>query len=300
MDRFTSLRIFLRVANTESFTSAAASLRMPRSTVSTAIQTLEAHLGTRLLHRTTRKVSLTRDGTELYERGVRILADLEELETLFRRAKSLPKGKLNIDAPARIARRIIAPALPDFFARYPEIMLTLGATDRAVDFAQEGVDCAIRVGHYQETGAVAKPLGTLELINCASPDYIVHHGMPETLEDLSTHLAVHYASPFTRQIEEWEYVQDGETKTLAINSIVTVNNSESYIACCLAGLGLIQVPAYDVRDHLESRRLVEVLPEWRAEPMPITILYPRHRVSGRLRIFTEWVQDLIAREVLAR
>lgn len=297
MDRLDALRIFLRIAETGSFTKAAADLQMPRSSLSTALQELEARIGTRLLHRTTRRVTLTSDGAAFYERALRLLADFEETENLFREGSSRPRGKLKVDAPGRIVRRLIAPALPDFFERYPEIELELGATDRAVDLVQENVDLAIRVGELDDSSLIARPVGHLALINCASPRYLATHGTPTRIEELTEHFAVNYASSFTGRIDPWEYLEGGERRTLALRGLVTVNNAESYIACCLAGLGLIQIPAYDVREELEGGLLVEVLPAWRAAPMPLTLLYPHRRhLSRRLRVFADWAAALLTRE----
>lgn len=299
MDRLDALRIFLRIAETGSFTKAAADLQMPRSTLSTALQELEARIGTRLLHRTTRRVTLTSDGGAFYERGLRLVADFEETESLFREGSARPHGRLKVDAPGRVVRHVIAPALPDFFARYPEIELELGATDRAVDLVQENVDLAIRVGELGDSSLIARSLGHLELVNCASPDYLATHGTPATLADLAKHFAVNYASSFTGRIDPWEYQEGGERRTLELRSLVTVNNAESYIACCLAGLGLIQIPAYDVREELAAGRLVEVLPAWRAAPMPLTLLYPHRRhLSRRLRVFADWVSELLVRKTV--
>ncbi|WP_355660738.1 LysR family transcriptional regulator [Halomonas salifodinae] len=298
MDRIDTLRTFLRVAEMRSFTKAAASLQMPRSTVSTAIQELEARLGTRLLSRTTRHVALTHDGKELYDRALRLLGELEALEGLFHQDDTQLHGRLRIEAPGRIARLIIVPALPDFFARYPGIELEIGASDRPVNLVTEGVDCAIRVGELAESSLIARPLGRLPLINCASPDYLARHGTPTTLDDLCHHQAIHYASPFGSIAEDWEYREAGESRTLSLPSRVIVDNAESYIAACLAGLGLIQVPTYDVQHHLREERLVEVLPDHRAAPMPLTILYPhRHHRSRLLRVFIAWVETLLSQEI---
>ena len=298
MDRIDTLRTFLRVAEMRSFTRAAASLQMPRSTVSTAIRELETRLGTRLLSRTTRHVALTHDGQELYDRALRLLGELEALEGLFHQDDTQLHGRLRIEAPGRIARLIIVPALPDFFARYPGIELEIGASDRPVNLVTEGVDCAIRVGELAESSLIARPLGQLPLINCASPDYLARHGTPTTLDDLWHHQAIHYASPFGSIAEDWEYREAGESRMLSLPGRIIVDNAESYIAACLAGLGLIQVPTYDVQHHLREERLVEVLPDHRAAPMPLTILYPhRHHRSHLLRVFIAWVETLLSEEI---
>lgn len=295
LDRIRHLEVLAQVAETGSFTRAAEHLRLPRSTVSTVVQALEARVGTRLLSRTTRQVSLTPDGEVYLERALRLLADFEEAEGMFRSSATPPRGRLRVDVPSRIGRLVLAPALPDFVRRYPEIELELGSTDRAIDLISEGVDCALRVGTLPDSSLVAMPLGELELVNCASPAYIETYGMPQCLEDLAGHLAVHFVSSTTGRRDEWEAVDaSGTPRPIPMRGNVSVNNAETYIACCLAGLGLIQVPAYDVQDDLRAGRLIEVLPQARALPMPMHLVYPdrRHR-SRRLHAFTDWVRDLI-------
>ena len=295
MDRIDLFRIFTRVVDASSFTKAADALGLPRSTVSAAIQELEARVGTRLLHRTTRKVSPTMDGAAFYEKCLRLVAEVEETESLFRQSKTRPSGKLRIDVPGRIGRLVIAPALPDFLDRYPEIEIVLGVTDRAVHLIEDSVDCALRVGPLDESTLVARPFGELPVMNVASPGYLNRFGTPRTPADLPAHHAVHYASPSTGRVEEWEWVADGNVRTLPMSGRVTVNNAEAYIACCLAGLGLIQIPAYDVQEHLRSGALVEVMPGHRAAPMPLNLLYPhRQHLSRRLKVFADWLEDLVA------
>jgi DNA-binding transcriptional LysR family regulator len=195
VDRIDHLRIFLRVAETGSFTLSADQLALPRASVSTAVQALEARLGTRLLHRTTRRVRTTPDGEALLERARTLLADVEELEQQFRPTRGAVGGRLKVDVPSRVARRLIAPALPSFFALYPTMELELGSSDRTIDLVQEGVDCALRVGPLASSSLVARPLGHFALVNCASPAYIARHGMPADPADLRRHWAVNYAAP---------------------------------------------------------------------------------------------------------
>lgn len=299
MDRIDLFRIFARVVECSSFTRAADTLGMPRSSVSAAVQELETRLGTRLLNRTTRSVSPTQDGTAFYERCVGLMADVEEAEALFRQSAARPSGKLRVDVPGRIGRLIIAPVLPDFFGRFPDIQLDLGVTDRAVNLIEDNIDCALRVGPLRDSGLIARALGELRLINVASPRYIERYGKPRSPDKLSAHWAVNYASPSTGRVEDWEWIESGALKSLAMKSRVTVNSAEAYIACCLAGLGLIQIPAYDVKHHLETGKLVEVMPRHRASPMPITLLYPhRQHLSRRLQVFADWLEAVIKQNVL--
>lgn len=296
MDRFDKYRVFAQVAEMASFIKAAHALEMPRASVSAAIQQLEAHLGVRLLHRTTRQVRLTPDGVQLLERVRSLLAEVEDIDQLFQASQREVSGRLIIDAPSRIARRVIAPALPGLLRRHPRLELILGSTDRAIDLVQEGVDCAVRIGTLRDSSLVVRPLGRMALINCASPAYLYEHGEPRTPEELSGgHWAVGYASPRTGRALPWEYAPgDGSERVFAVPSRVAVNNAESYIACCLAGLGLIQIPRFDVQHLLDSGQLVEVMPTCRAASMPVSLLYPHRRQrSRRLAVFHEWFEALM-------
>lgn len=301
MDRIDLFKIFARVVECASFTRAADTLGLPRSSVSAAVILLETRVGARLLHRTTRKVAPTQDGTAFYDRCLRLITDVEETEDLFRRRGAEPAGRLKIDVPGRIGRLIIAPALPALLARHPLIDIDLGITDRAVNLVEDNVDCVLRVGPLGNSGLVARKIGELALINVASPGYLETHGIPETPDDLADHLAVNYASPSTGRIEDWEWLESGQLRGQAMRGRVTVNSAEAYIACCQAGLGLIQIPAYDVKHQIEAGDLVEVMPHHRAAPMPMTLLYPNRRhLSHRLQIVADWLEALLEREVMAK
>jgi LysR family transcriptional regulator, regulator for bpeEF and oprC len=294
MDRIELFRVFARVVECANFTRAADSLGMPRSSVSAAIQELEGRIGAQLLHRTTRKVSPTHDGEAFYERCMRLIADVEETENLFRPTSVGPRGMLRVNVPGRIGRLVIAPELPKFLAAYPKIDVTLGVTDRAIDLIEERVDCVVRVGKLSDSGMIARPIGELPLINVASPDYVARCGMPRAPADLRAHQVVQYASPSTGRLAPWEWIGDGVPKTMTTQGRVTVNSAEAYIACCLSGLGLIQIPAYDVRQHLQSGELVEVMAGYRAPPMPMTLLYlHRQHLSRRVQVFAEWLDEVL-------
>lgn len=294
MDRIDLFRVFLRVVDCASFTRAAADLDLPRSSVSAAIQALEQRVGTRLLARSTRHVGTTPDGEAFYARCQQLVADVEEAEALFQRGKTELAGTLKVDLPGRIGRLIVAPALPRFLDRYPGISIELGVGDRAINLFEEGVDCTVRVGPLVDSGLIARPIGTLPLINVASAAYLRRHGRPRKPADLVDHLAVRYASPTTGRVEDWEWQQDGAVHTMRLRGRVTVNSAEASIACCEAGLGLIQIPAYDVAEPLRHRRLVEVLRDYRAKPLPMTLLYPsRRHLSRRFQTFADWLVDLL-------
>ncbi|MFJ3259814.1 LysR family transcriptional regulator [Pseudomonas sp. NPDC086581] len=297
MDRLEQYRIFVRVAEMESFIKAANALALPRASVSAAVQRLENNLGTRLLNRTTRSVQLTADGAQLFERAQALLASADSIDFLFREQKQQVSGRLHVDLPSRIVRRLVAPALPQLLELYPNLQLLLGSSDRAIDLVREGVDCVLRIGPLVDSNLVARPLGNIELINCASPVYLNRQGTPQQLEDLvQGHWMIGYGSPLKGQEQPWEFVDNGgQIQSLMLPSRVIVNNAESYIACCQAGLGLIQIPRFDVQDLLRAGELCEVLPNLRAAPLPANLLYP-HRLqrSGVLSLFANWLEALFA------
>ncbi len=296
MDHLHAMRIFARVAHLGSFTKAAEQLQLPRPTVSNAVQYLEKHLRVRLLQRTTRRVALTAEGTTYYERCTRLLADLDDAETLFDDAGAVPRGAIRVDLPERFALNKVIPALQDFHARYPDLRVVLSTTDRFVDLVADGIDCAVRVGVLSDTSLVARRIGELSQINCASPAYLARHGTPRSPDDLPDHVAVGYFSSRTGRELDWEYadMDTGALQTVKMRSVVAVNSSQAYLACCLAGLGMIQAPREGLAPLLEDGSLVEVLPEWHAEPLPVSVVFPNSRhLAPRVRIFVDWLADTL-------
>lgn len=296
MDRFDQYRVFAQVAEMGSFIKAANALDAPRASVSAAIQQLESQLGVRLLHRTTRQVRLTADGEQLLARVRPLLAEVEDIDQLFHASQRQVSGRLSVDVPSRIARRLIAPALPSLLRRHPRLELALRSTDRAIDLVHEGVDCAVRIGALADSSLVVRPLGRIALINCASPGYLRDHGEPRQPADLSDgHWSVGYASPKTGRELPWEVgTGDPGAAPAPLPSRVVVDNAENYIACCLAGLGLIQIPRFDVQHLLDAGELIEVMPGFRAEAMPVSLIYPHRRQrTRRLTVFQEWFEALM-------
>ncbi|MEC5399005.1 LysR family transcriptional regulator [Uliginosibacterium sp. H1] len=293
MDRFQAMQVFTRVVDANSFTAAADSLGLPRTTVTTTIQGLEKRLNVRLLNRTTRRLSLTPDGAAYYDRCVRILADLEDTESSFLDVTRGPRGRLRVDVPPTIGRQILIPYLCEFHTRYPDLELVIGMSDRPVDMVREAVDCVIRVGELQDSSMVARRIGTFQGVTCASPSYIARHGAPKTIEDLQQHKAVHYFSSRTGRNIDWDFVIDGEIVEVKMQGVVSVNDGDAYITCGVKGFGLIQPPRYMVADQLASGELVEVLPQWSPSPMPISAVYLHNRhLSPKVRVFVDWVAEL--------
>ncbi|WP_435102667.1 LysR family transcriptional regulator [Arhodomonas sp. AD133] len=294
MDRFRQMQVFIQVMESGNFTRAAEAMNLPRSTVSTEIQTLEDRLKTQLLRRTTRQVTATHDGLQFLEAAREIVDAVEASEQMFHPDPDTVQGRLRIDMPSRIGRRIVIPALPGFLQAHPGIELELSMTDRLVDIISEGVDCVIRVGALTDSELICRKLGDVELINCASPGYLAEHGVPEELDDLPGHYVVNYAARRPYPEAEWEYVDGARTRTLATKSLITVDNAEAYIASARAGLGVIQIPKFDVQDLLASGELVEIAPQLRPPAMQLSFLYAKRRnLPSRIRVFQEWISDVL-------
>ena len=288
------LEVFVRVAEAQSFSRAAESLKLPRSNVSAAIRALEVRLGTRLLNRTTRSMSLTASGAAYLDWCIALLADIEATEHAISGGTVRPAGRLHVDAPSRVARRVICPALPEFLERYPEIVLELSAGDRPSDLVRNGVDCAIRVGELHDSGLVARPIGELGMGSFASPDYLERHGVPRELADLERHRLVGFAAVVDdRRSARWWYADGDAERSVTMRAAVTVDDAESYIACCVAGVGLIQIPSYDARELVARGELIEVLPNLAPAPMPMAAIYPERRYTpARVQVFVGWMREL--------
>jgi DNA-binding transcriptional LysR family regulator len=293
MDRFDTMRLFVRIVERRSFTLAASDLDLPRSTVTQAIKRLETRLGVRLLQRTTRQVSPTLDGEAYHRRCVAILAEVEDAEGAFLDAR--PTGLLRVDMHGTLARTFVLPDLPDFLARYPGLRVHLGEGDRWVDLVREGVDCVLRVGDLADSSMVGRRIAMLEEVTCASPAYLERHGIPQTPDDLDGHLAIGFLSTATGSTLPLEFVQNGETRFVSLPSVVTVTGSDTNIDLARMGLGLIQVPRYHLADDLAAGRLVSVLPDYPPTPSPVSLLYPHNRqLSPRVRVFIDWVTATFA------
>ncbi|HEY0231925.1 MAG TPA: LysR family transcriptional regulator [Dokdonella sp.] len=295
MNTLDAMQTFVRVAELASFTKAAESLGMPKASMSTAVARLEAQLGTQLLHRTTRKVQMTQDGLAFYERSKDVLADIDELQAMFQGGPQALRGRLRVDMPGGLAKRFVIPRLPEFLREHPQLEIEIGSTDRIVDLVREGFDCVLRVGALADSSLIARPLGRLSILNCASPAYIEKYGMPRTLDDLAAHRLVHYVRTLGARPDGFEYRDGSVYRTLAVPGNITVNSVEGYDASCLAGLGIIQAPSIGTRPLIEQGLLVEVLPQYQAEPMPVSLVYAQRRnLSRRVQAFMAWMTQVLA------
>lgn len=302
MDAVDRMHLFTRVAELSSFTQAADSVGLPKASVSTAVQQLENQLGTRLLHRTTRRVQLTQDGQAFYERAKDLLSDMDELQGMFRQqdAQSM-QGRVRIDMSTGFARNVVVPRLPELLRVHPLLELELSSTERRVDLVREGFDFVVRTGAVVDAGLIARPLGEITLLNCASPGYLRERGTPRTPSDLPAHQLVHFTGTLGGRPTGFEYVEGGEDRSVAMPGSLTVNNAEAYTSACIAGLGIIQVPAVGVHDVIASGLLKDLMPRHRARPMPVTLLYANRRnLSARVRVVMDWVAGVVTRHLDAQ
>jgi DNA-binding transcriptional LysR family regulator len=288
------LRVFARVAELGSFTQAGDQLGLAKGRVSAAVQQLEARLGTRLLQRTTRQVKLTADGEQFLARCQELVADAEQLQAMFQPAASGLRGRLRIDMPHALACNLVIPRLPEFLAAHPLLEVGISTTDRRVDLVQEGFDCVLRVGPLADSELVARPLGLMKMRNLASPAYLRAHGTPATLADLARHRIVHYAAKLGAQGAGWEYQDGAAVRLHPMRCAVIVNGTDAYQAACVAGLGFIQAPAFGTQPLVDAGVLVEVLPEFTAAPMPVSLLYPnRRQMAPRVQAVLNWLAQVI-------
>jgi DNA-binding transcriptional LysR family regulator len=297
MDQLAAMRAFVRVVEVGTFTRAAQLLEAPKPTVSKQIQLLEAHLRTRLLNRTTRRVTVTADGAAYYERAVRILADMDELDGSMTLLQASPKGRLRVDVSGSIAMLCVIPSLPEFHARYPDIQVEIGVTDRVVDLIGENVDCVIRVGTIADQSLVARRLGEMNFVTCAAPSYLERHGEPQHPNELqSAHLVVGYFNGTAPRTHPMNFNRAGERIEIAGRYITAVNDSSAYVTAGLAGLGIIMAPTFMVDEHVERGALRPVLAAWTSDPMVLHIAYsPNRHLSNKVRVFVDWIAELFGR-----
>lgn len=294
MDRLIAMQTFVRVAELSSFSKAAEALQLPNATVSTRVAQLEEHLQVKLLARTTRHVSLTEDGAAYFDNVQRLLHDLGDIESQLAGAARQPRGRLRVDVPAATGRHVLAPALPDFLARYPGITLDLGSSDRPVDLILEGVDCVIRGGLVHDDQLVARALGAFEVVTCAAPAYLARHGTPQSPDELAQHLAVNFFSAKTGHTFAFDFERDGQAFQRQLAHQVSANDADTHVALALAGAGIVQCPRTRLlAGHIAAGRLVPILADWSAGRLPMVVMYPRNRhLSARVRAFVDWVVEL--------
>jgi LysR family transcriptional regulator for bpeEF and oprC len=295
MNKLQAMQVFVRVVETGAMTRAADSLQIPKATATTLIQQLEADLGVKLLNRTTRSVSVTTDGAAYYPRCVAILAQIRDTEESLAHRHAAPGGRLRVDVPTLLARWVLVPALPAFFARYPDIDLALGCSERRADLIEEGIDCAVWSGELEDSTLIARRVGLLYFGTCASPSYLAAHGQPRHPDDLASHRCINHFSPRTGKIFDWVFAKNDARIQTSLRGHVALDDENSYLAAAEAGLGVAQIPAFVLKEALERGTLELVLGDWFPEPAPLHVVYPQNRhLSSKIRVFVDWVAELFA------
>lgn len=297
MDRFDAMQAFVRVVEAGSFTKAAETLHMSKTSVTQLVQQLEARLRVKLLNRTTRKVNLTADGAIYYERVVRLLDDLDDVDTSLSGASSLPRGRLRVDVPSPLARIILMPALPEFHARYPDIQIDMGVSDRIVDLISEKVDCVVRGGELTDLSLMARRVGDLQLGVYAAPSYLDRLGIPTHPRELenSHHRVVGFLWARTGKALPYAMHRNAESLHVQGRYVLAVDDGNAYLAAGLAGMGVLWLPDYMVKAHVQKGELLPLFEDWFLEPMPVYVAYPPNRhISIKLRVFIDWIAQLMA------
>ncbi|HBR2182253.1 LysR substrate-binding domain-containing protein [Klebsiella pneumoniae] len=300
MDRFDAMRAFARVVEAGSFTKAAQTLHMSKTTVTQLIQQLESRLRVRLLHRTTRKLGVTPDGAVYYERVIRLLADMEDAENSLSSAAMTPRGRLRVDVPSPLAHLILVPALPAFHARYPDIQIDMGVSDRVVDLIGDNVDCVLRGGQITDQSLIARHVGDLQIGVYVAPSYVERLGAPAHPRELQNtdHCIVGFLSSRTSKIDPLVLCSENERIEITGNYVLAVDDGNAYLEAGLVGLGVIALPNYMAAAHQAVGALIPLFTQWRISPMPLYLAFPPNRhVNAKLRVFIDWIVELMEQHV---
>ncbi|QCP53226.1 LysR family transcriptional regulator [Trinickia violacea] len=296
MDKFQAMQAFIRVVESGTFTKAAQMLDIPKTAVTRLIASLEVELGTKLLNRTTRKVSTTADGAAYYERALQLMSDLAELEGSMSRAKSSPRGRLRVDLPVPLGLSVILPALPAFIGRYPDIEFEFGLSDRPVDLIAENVDCVVRAGEIFDQSLVARQIGAVKQILCATPAYWDKHGRPSHPSDLEHgHVVIRTIASRTNRPFPIVVTKDRERVEVQNRRGLTSNDIMACLTMSLAGLGVVHALTFTAAAHLRSGALEAVLNDWASDSVPVFVAYqPNRHLSTKVRVFIDWLAALFA------
>lgn len=292
MDRLDALKVFCSVVDAGGFSRAADRLGISTSSVTNQVAALEAHFGVKLLHRTTRSMSLTDEGRQCYENALRLLGDMDELQEALRHSNQTPSGLLRADMPNIIAERIVAPALPKFLLAYPEITLRMTANDRLVDMVEEGIDVLVRIGNLPESNLIAQTLARTVYVCCASPDYLARRGMPQSPEDLAGFECLNFIYPKSRRFRPWFFRSGERVASLALRGTFGTDHVETLVEAATAGAGIIQVLSLSVQEQIASGALVPLLRDYTAPGPDVAVLFQqRHLRAAKVKAFVDFLQQ---------
>ena len=291
MDQLAAIRVYVRVAESGSFSEAARRLDLSKSAVSKHVAALEDHLGTRLLYRTTRRVSLTEAGQAYLDRALRILDDLEEADNAVASLTAEPRGRLKVNAPLSFGLLHLSSAIADFCSAFPQIVLNMEFNDRFVDLVDEGFDVAVRIGNLADSSLIARRIAPARMIFCASPGYLEQAGTPTVPADIADHACLRYWSPGGNP-DEWTAGGPDGPVAVKISGPLVANNGEVLRDAAIAGLGITRMPTFIVSKAIADGRLVEILADYRPEPLTIQAVYPPNRhLSVKVRRFIDFLVE---------
>ncbi|EHS49476.1 transcriptional regulator, LysR family [Rhizobium sp. PDO1-076] len=288
MDRLTGMEVFVKSVECGSFSAAADVMQMSSQLVGKHVQKLEQHLGVQLLHRSTRRQSLTDFGQIFYERAKIILAEVETAESMAEETRAVPAGRLRVNAPVSFGMRTLSPVLPKFMKLYPEVAVELTLANRAVDLIDEGYDAVFRVGELSDSGLIARRLSPYRLALCASPEYLAKAPPLSSPQDLTRHECLGFSHTELRT--HWTFNGPDGRHVIPVTSRLVADHGEPLLCAALAGLGIMLQPLELVRDYLDDGQLVELLPAYTVPMRPLHVLYaPDRRLTPKLRSFLDFV-----------
>lgn len=294
MRNLNALLVFTKVAETCSFTVAAQRLGLTSSAVSKSIARLEEELGVKLLHRSTRLVSLTDEGASFFERCRSILAEVDEAESAITQNNTTPKGVLSVQMPVALGRKLIAPKLLSFTQQYPELVLNVEMSDRLVDLQYEGMDAVVHVGPVTDTRVSVKKLCNLRFAAFASPDYLAKHGVPNTPGDLDKHHCMAYLLPRTGQHRPWLFSKNGQIFEQSVVGALNINNAESLLEAAIAGGGITMISHFIAADAWRSGQLTRILSDYVVEGPEVSVLYQaRHNIPAKVKAFIDFLTNVV-------
>ena len=295
MDRLNAMKVFCTVVDAGGFSRAADKLGISTSSVTNQVLALENHFNIKLLHRTTRRMSVTHEGRQCYDQARTLLLDMNELESNLRDSNQHPRGSLRVDMPAIISRTLVAPALARFVALYPDIRLYLTASDRTIDLVEEGIDVVIRIGDLPDSNLVARPLAATDYVCCASADYVAANGAPQSPEQLLDFACLTFVYPKSQKPRPWHFKSDGECFELTPHGVLATDHVESLIEAAKAGCGIIQLLSLSVAGAIRSGALVPLLADYKAAGPNVSALYQqRHHRAAKVKVFVDFVAALFA------
>jgi LysR family transcriptional regulator, regulator for bpeEF and oprC len=293
MDRLEALKVFCSVVDAGGFRRAADRLGISTTSVTTQVAALEARFRVKLLHRTTRSMSVTDEGRQCYENAMRLLADMNELEDILRHSTTAPSGLLRVDMPGIIGTRIISPALPRFLKNYPEVTVSMSANDRLVDMVDEGIDVLVRIGNLVDSRLVAQTLTGTRYVCCASPDYLARRGTPQSPEDLDSFECLNFLYPKSRRVRPWYFQRDSQVSSIAPRGVFVTDHVESLIGAAMGGGGIIQVMSVSVQDRIANGALVPLLMNWMAPGPDVMVLFQQRQLrAAKVKVFVDFLHEI--------